>query len=105
MAMGFARFTPTPWRAFGPACVTSSDPSEVYQNITSPNMCLSFSSNTISNMSLLLSSALCLELPRPAPLSPHEPPALEADSHAKVQMRKKVRGLRDIEKQVLEDRR
>jgi hypothetical protein len=32
-------------------------------------------------------------------------PMLEADSHAKVQMRKKVRGLRDIEKQVLADRR
>jgi hypothetical protein len=32
-------------------------------------------------------------------------PLLEMDSHAKVQMRKKVRGLRDIEKQVLEDRR
>jgi hypothetical protein len=32
-------------------------------------------------------------------------PALEADSHAKVQMRKKVRGLRVIEKQVLDDRR
>jgi GNAT superfamily N-acetyltransferase len=32
-------------------------------------------------------------------------PLLEKDSHAKVQMRKKVRGLRDIEKQVLEDRR
>jgi hypothetical protein len=32
-------------------------------------------------------------------------PMLEADSHAKVQMRKKVRGLRAIEKQVLEDRR
>jgi hypothetical protein len=32
-------------------------------------------------------------------------PMLEKDSHAKVQMRKKVRGLRDIEKQVLEDRR
>jgi hypothetical protein len=32
-------------------------------------------------------------------------PVLEADSHAKVQMRKKVRGLRGIEKQVLEDRR
>jgi hypothetical protein len=32
-------------------------------------------------------------------------PMLEADSHAKVQMRKKVRGLRDIEKQILEDRR
>src|SRR5215472_730427 len=32
-------------------------------------------------------------------------PMLEADSHAKVQMRKKVRGLRDIEKQVLEDHR
>jgi hypothetical protein len=31
-------------------------------------------------------------------------PMLEADSHAKVQMRKKVRGLRDIEKQVLLDR-
>src|SRR5262249_50466468 len=31
-------------------------------------------------------------------------PVLEADSHAKVQMRKKVRGLRDIEKQVLQDR-
>jgi hypothetical protein len=28
-------------------------------------------------------------------------PTLEADSHAKVQMRKKVRGLRDIERQVL----
>ena len=32
-------------------------------------------------------------------------PLLEKDSHAKVQMRKKVRGLRDIERQVLEDRR
>jgi hypothetical protein len=32
-------------------------------------------------------------------------PMLEADSHAKVQMRKKVRGLRAIEKQVFEDRR
>jgi hypothetical protein len=32
-------------------------------------------------------------------------PLLEKDSHQKVQMRKKVRGLRDIEKQVLEDRR
>lgn len=32
-------------------------------------------------------------------------PLLEKDSHAKVQMRQKVRGLRDIEKQVLEDRR
>jgi hypothetical protein len=32
-------------------------------------------------------------------------PMLEQDSHAKVQMRKKVRGLRDIEKQVLFDRR
>ena len=32
-------------------------------------------------------------------------PMLEQDSHAKVQMRKKVRGLRDIEKQVLEGRR
>jgi GNAT superfamily N-acetyltransferase len=32
-------------------------------------------------------------------------PMLEKDSHAKVQMRKKVRGLRDIEKQVLFDRR
>jgi hypothetical protein len=32
-------------------------------------------------------------------------PVLEADSHAKVQMRKKVRGLRDIEKQVLALRR
>lgn len=32
-------------------------------------------------------------------------PILEADSHAKVQMRKKVRGLRTIEKQVLKDRR
>ena len=32
-------------------------------------------------------------------------PILEKDSHAKVQMRKKVRGLRDIEKQVLKDRR
>src|SRR5262249_8626580 len=31
-------------------------------------------------------------------------PVLEADSHAKVQMRRKVRGLRDIEKQVLEQR-
>jgi hypothetical protein len=31
-------------------------------------------------------------------------PMLEQDSHAKVQMRKKVRGLRDIEKQVLEGR-
>jgi hypothetical protein len=30
-------------------------------------------------------------------------PMLEADSHAKVQMRKKVRGLRDIEKQILLD--
>jgi hypothetical protein len=32
-------------------------------------------------------------------------PLLEMDSHAKVQMRTKVRGLRDIEKQVLRDRR
>jgi hypothetical protein len=32
-------------------------------------------------------------------------PVLEQDSHQKVKMRKKVRGLRDIEKQVLEDRR
>ena len=32
-------------------------------------------------------------------------PLLEKDSHAKVDMRKKVRGLRDIERQVLEDRR
>ena len=32
-------------------------------------------------------------------------PVLEQDSHAKVQMRKKVRGLRDVEKQALEDRR
>jgi hypothetical protein len=32
-------------------------------------------------------------------------PLLEQDSHTKVQMRKKVRGLRDIEKQVLQDRR
>jgi hypothetical protein len=32
-------------------------------------------------------------------------PMLEKDSHAKVQMRKKVRGLRNIEKEVLEDRR
>jgi hypothetical protein len=32
-------------------------------------------------------------------------PMLEQDSHAKVQMRKKVRGLRDIEKQILQDRR
>jgi len=32
-------------------------------------------------------------------------PVLEQDSHAKVQMRKKVRGLRDIEKQVLAGRR
>ena len=32
-------------------------------------------------------------------------PVLEADSHAKVQMRRKVRGLRAIEKQVLQDRR
>src|SRR6266567_1482653 len=31
-------------------------------------------------------------------------PVLEKDSHAKVQMRQKVRGLRDIEKQVLQDR-
>jgi hypothetical protein len=31
-------------------------------------------------------------------------PLLEQDSHAKVQMRKKVRGLRDIEQQVLQDR-
>src|SRR5262249_25051756 len=31
-------------------------------------------------------------------------PVLEADSHQKVQMRKKVRGLRQIEKQVLADR-
>src|SRR5262249_46015483 len=30
-------------------------------------------------------------------------PVLEKDSHAKVQMRKKVRGLRDIEKRVLQD--
>ncbi len=52
------------------------------KNITSPNMCLSFSSNTISNMSLLLSSALCLELPRPAPLSPHEPKRIPSQSLA-----------------------
>jgi hypothetical protein len=32
-------------------------------------------------------------------------PMLEQDSHQKVQMRKKVRGLRALEKQVLEDRR
>src|SRR3954471_22268844 len=32
-------------------------------------------------------------------------PILDQDSHAKVQMRKKVRGLRDIEKQVLSERR
>jgi len=32
-------------------------------------------------------------------------PVLEADSHAKVQMRRKVRGLRDIERQVFADRR
>jgi hypothetical protein len=32
-------------------------------------------------------------------------PMLEADSHAKVQLRKKVRGLRNLERQVLEDRR
>ena len=32
-------------------------------------------------------------------------PVLEADSHAKVQMRKKVRGLRSIEKAVLDQRR
>jgi hypothetical protein len=32
-------------------------------------------------------------------------PTLEQDSHAKVQMRKKVRGLRDIERAVLEQRR
>src|SRR5262245_36263450 len=32
-------------------------------------------------------------------------PVLEQDSHAKVQMRKKVRGLRDIERQVLQQRR
>src|SRR5205807_1440920 len=32
-------------------------------------------------------------------------PILAADSHAKVQMRRKVRGLRDIERQVLEERR
>src|SRR6187431_1542515 len=32
-------------------------------------------------------------------------PMLEQDSHAKVQMRKKVRGLRDIERQVLDGRR
>jgi hypothetical protein len=31
-------------------------------------------------------------------------PMLEADSHAKVQMRRQVRGLRDVEKQVLEQR-
>jgi hypothetical protein len=32
-------------------------------------------------------------------------PVLEQDSHAKVKMRKKVRGLRQIERQVLDDRR
>jgi hypothetical protein len=32
-------------------------------------------------------------------------PVLEADSHAKVQMRRKVRGLRGIERSVLEPRR
>jgi len=31
-------------------------------------------------------------------------PVLEADSHAKVKMRKKVRGLRAIEREVLEER-
>jgi hypothetical protein len=31
-------------------------------------------------------------------------PVLEADSHAKVQMRRKVRGLRDIERQILAER-
>ena len=31
-------------------------------------------------------------------------PLLEADSHAKVQMRKKVRGLREIEREVLAER-
>ena len=32
-------------------------------------------------------------------------PVLDADSHAKVQMRKKVRGLRGIERSVLKQRR
>jgi hypothetical protein len=32
-------------------------------------------------------------------------PVLQADSHAKVQMRKKIRGLRAIEREILEDRR
>jgi len=32
-------------------------------------------------------------------------PVLEADSHAKVQMRKKVRGLRSIEVAVLDQKR
>lgn len=32
-------------------------------------------------------------------------PTLESDSHAKVQMRKKIRGLRDVERQVLSGRR
>ena len=32
-------------------------------------------------------------------------PALEADSHAKVKMRNKVRGLRAIEREVLDERR
>jgi hypothetical protein len=32
-------------------------------------------------------------------------PMLEADSHAKVQMRRKVRGLRDIEREVLDQQR
>src|SRR6202040_1329729 len=31
-------------------------------------------------------------------------PLLDADSHAKVQMRKKVRGLREIEREVLAER-
>ena len=32
-------------------------------------------------------------------------PVLDADSHAKVQMRRKVRGLREVERRILEERR
>jgi len=32
-------------------------------------------------------------------------PVLERDSHAKVQMRRKVRGLREVERRILEERR
>ena len=53
---------------------------------------------------------LVRSFPTPPPLSPHHfrdvaKPVLELDSQAKVKMRRKVRGLRTIERRVLEERR